>query len=304
VVNVLVSDNCSTDDTKKVAESYQSKYGFVSYFRNDTNVGGIANFDLAIRRAKTTHCWLLGDDSILNPGSIKHVSQILTEYPKAGFVFLDGNNLPSTKGSYLHQKYKELGLYFEVDDLSALLNSVSIQALGCISALVIDRSQWETATYNSLPSVFFYNQIHAVLEIMSRKVQVVYSHKLCFVSSRANESHNDWYIDNAPMSVLLEWPWYRIRARSFGFTDHGRGVFQSQLKWKLNQLLIVIGFHPYFETTYRRIISLEPSLVGRVLMRLIINGRFLIKPFVRWWKASRFQNSKLTSKQIVIEPLP
>lgn len=78
-VEVLISDNCSTDSTAVIAADFQAKYpGVVSYYRNDQNIGYDRNLDLAIRRAKGEYVWLLGDDDYLAPGGVAVIHKKLS----------------------------------------------------------------------------------------------------------------------------------------------------------------------------------------------------------------------------------
>lgn len=40
-VEIVISDNASTDQTPEIISEYQKKYPFIKYFRNDENLGEI-----------------------------------------------------------------------------------------------------------------------------------------------------------------------------------------------------------------------------------------------------------------------
>ncbi len=50
-IEVVISDNASSNDTPKVVAEFQSQYLWTQYCRNDTNIGE-PNFYLAASRAK------------------------------------------------------------------------------------------------------------------------------------------------------------------------------------------------------------------------------------------------------------
>ena len=52
LVEVLVSDNCSEDDTKEVVQEFQKKYKNLRYHCNETNVGAEGNIHAALRHSK------------------------------------------------------------------------------------------------------------------------------------------------------------------------------------------------------------------------------------------------------------
>ena len=71
-VEVVISDNCSTDETQLVALKYSKQYDNIHYYRNDYNRKD-ENFSLALQRA-TGHLRKLTNDTILYlPGAIKFI---------------------------------------------------------------------------------------------------------------------------------------------------------------------------------------------------------------------------------------
>jgi len=78
-IEVLVSDNASTDNTPEVVKEYGSR---VRYIRNETNIGPSANFrQLADLATGEYFSWLQDDDCIFNHFVERAVSQ-LDKYPE------------------------------------------------------------------------------------------------------------------------------------------------------------------------------------------------------------------------------
>jgi len=70
LVEVLVSDNCSTDDTKEVVQEFQKKYKNLRYHCNETNVGGDANIHVALREGRGEYVIAAGDDDYPADGTL------------------------------------------------------------------------------------------------------------------------------------------------------------------------------------------------------------------------------------------
>lgn len=88
-VELVVSDNCSTDDTRQVVE-WARQFGPLRYHRNDENVGAIPNIlALADRLAAGEFCWLLGDDEMLRPGAVAKVVEVLKSHPELDYVYVN-----------------------------------------------------------------------------------------------------------------------------------------------------------------------------------------------------------------------
>ena len=70
-LELFVSDNGSTDDTRKVVEEFVEKGLNVTYNRNDSNIGPDRNFLKCLCSASGRYVFLLGDDDILTEGAVK-----------------------------------------------------------------------------------------------------------------------------------------------------------------------------------------------------------------------------------------
>jgi glycosyltransferase involved in cell wall biosynthesis len=75
-VEVVVSDNASTDATQDLVARYRDTLP-LRYFRNEENVGAERNFLRAVEAARGEYCWLFGDDERLSAGALQRVVGIL-----------------------------------------------------------------------------------------------------------------------------------------------------------------------------------------------------------------------------------
>ncbi len=78
-VEVVISDNCSTDDTQRISMQYQEKYPNIRYFRNEKNIVD-GNFSLALQRASGLLRKLTNDTLIYQPGAIKLMLEVAEKY--------------------------------------------------------------------------------------------------------------------------------------------------------------------------------------------------------------------------------
>ena len=100
-VELLVLDNCSTDDTPKIIKSYQKKYRWIHYIRNESNIGADGNFLRCLQLASGHYVHLLSDDDILTEGSLEIILNFLKKSPNMGLVYL------GTANFYSHYTGKE-----------------------------------------------------------------------------------------------------------------------------------------------------------------------------------------------------
>ena len=77
-IEIVISDNCSCDNTEHIGREYDSLYNNVHYFRNDKNLGDL-NFPLAFQRASGILRKLTNDTVIYKPGAIKYMLNVVKE---------------------------------------------------------------------------------------------------------------------------------------------------------------------------------------------------------------------------------
>lgn len=94
--DVLIMDNCSTDNTPEVAQSFQDAR--VKYVRNDSNLGAEGNFNKGLTLAQGKYVWVLpADDLLRSPSVLGRFVNAMEQDENVGLVFcrgieLDGEN--------------------------------------------------------------------------------------------------------------------------------------------------------------------------------------------------------------------
>jgi len=68
-LEIIVSDNCSTDNTGEVVASYADPR--IRYVRHDPGLGPLGNFNYCVQAAKGDYLLLLHDDDLIDPDMIE-----------------------------------------------------------------------------------------------------------------------------------------------------------------------------------------------------------------------------------------
>ncbi len=88
-LEILISDNASTDTTSVVIDEFQTRYpGVVNRRNNIKNIGFSRNVDAVIRHAKGEYVLLLSDDDALDEGALDRLFDIIDLHKDVGVVFL------------------------------------------------------------------------------------------------------------------------------------------------------------------------------------------------------------------------
>lgn len=88
-VELLVSDNASTDGTQEVLERLQAEGAPLRVLRNRENIGPDANFVQCLREAQGRFVLIFGDDDVLLEGALERLMPVLRE-GDPGVVYLRG----------------------------------------------------------------------------------------------------------------------------------------------------------------------------------------------------------------------
>ncbi len=69
-LELLVSDNNSSDDTPSIVKAYMDRGLEIRYLRNTANIGADKNFLQCFEKAQGKYLWIIGDDDVVVPGAI------------------------------------------------------------------------------------------------------------------------------------------------------------------------------------------------------------------------------------------
>ena len=94
-IELLISDNASTDDTEAICLEVARQDKRVKYLRQQTNQGAIANFREVLRRSGGGFFMWLGDDDWLDQSYVGRCMQVLTACPEYSVIY--------GKAKYFHE---------------------------------------------------------------------------------------------------------------------------------------------------------------------------------------------------------
>jgi len=98
-IEVIVSDNCSTDNTEELCAAMSKNHLPVKYFRQEKNIGMVANFEFVLKQATGDFFMWVADDDTLEPGILKKYIEFLVRNPDYSLVsgqilyWLDGKSV-------------------------------------------------------------------------------------------------------------------------------------------------------------------------------------------------------------------
>jgi glycosyltransferase involved in cell wall biosynthesis len=146
-VEIVVSDNASTDQTIHILKVYQHDHpNFLKVFQNEENLGYDRNIDLLFERANGRYVWLLGCGEKIKEGAIEN---IISEIEREDFdvavvnfdIFSESTGKLEKNLGFPSVETKRL---YRADDFS------TPRYCPAVSANVVRRSAWLTAAKTPL----------------------------------------------------------------------------------------------------------------------------------------------------------
>ena len=86
-LEIIISDNASTDRTEEICRSYQSRDDRIIYHRNDTNIGAAGNYKKVFELARGEYFKWMAHDDRCSPNYIEECVKILDQDPEVVSTF-------------------------------------------------------------------------------------------------------------------------------------------------------------------------------------------------------------------------
>ncbi len=188
-VEILVSDNASTDETPKVMKKYCKEHK-IRYYRNSKNLGMDKNFFNCFQKANGEYIQFLSDDDILLPGAIKKILYLIkTERP----AYININSFTYSTQTFNPDIRKAPRIKLrETNDLITYDKTLLMNYIGVyvtyISATVLKMSKFKQIKH---PEKYFgthFLHAHIVFHILSGKNTKMILTKAPYLAAKNNNS--------------------------------------------------------------------------------------------------------------------
>lgn len=97
-LELIISDNASTDRTREICEGFAARDSRVTFFRQPSNLGPIRNYDAVFQAARGEYFKWAAADDVIEPTFIEKCAHVLDTnpacvlaYPKAKFIDQNGD---------------------------------------------------------------------------------------------------------------------------------------------------------------------------------------------------------------------
>lgn len=151
LIEVVVSDNASTDATPEIIDKYKSLYSNMRAVRNDTNIGGDPNIFYVTTLGRGKFVKMQGDDDYFVAGKIMPLLHLLHSHPECGVIHISliNGSRPPGAGS----------------GMSNFLAATTLYA-AFISSIVLRREDLENIENPTLFMTSKFNQLYLQYSIL------------------------------------------------------------------------------------------------------------------------------------------
>jgi len=107
---IIISDNCSEDNTQEIAKKWQSFLQPTTFHvnKNSENVGVMKNITYCIKAATSKYIWTISDDDIIADNTISYLINTLKQEPDLALLILNFSCRHEVTGELLYERCYKL----------------------------------------------------------------------------------------------------------------------------------------------------------------------------------------------------
>jgi abequosyltransferase len=253
-IEIIISDNCSTDDTEKfVQEAISDGFNCV-YVKNEVNLGMDGNFVQCFKLAKGDYIWLLGDDDYIIIESLPALVSLLA-LGQYGLVHLNQREQKTTLKNDI-EKYKDDNKF--IRDISYWVTFISANIVNTKYIDQIDFKKYMGTWFTIMPlyiTALHFEQTNLMIKrpIFEKPKDAVrnggYNYFKVFVKNYLTiwEEFSDKNIISKSTFLFLKKDIFKKPVNSYIYyllVRHNQKSLSSDGAWKI--LFHYYGKHPYF----------------------------------------------------------
>lgn len=135
-IEVIVSDNCSTDETKQLVQEFRQRSNII-YFRNSVNLGMEGNFLTCFEKANGNLVWTFSDDDIILDEALQQIVNLINNKP-VDIIYLHPKFLFGELDSFSTKSVK-----FNINPVSADYFALRANGLlSFLSAVIVNKDRY------------------------------------------------------------------------------------------------------------------------------------------------------------------
>lgn len=291
-LEIVISDNASTDNTSSVVKYYVDRGLPIKYCRLDSNKGYGINMNNAISIASGFYCWLMGSDETVLPGVLVKLHSIIKS-SEGNVDIIIGDSM--TNGNHRHFLDGRLHEYLihNIESLCDYIDSCNeISSLfAFISVLIIKKEFWNGIELNTDMIEHPYTHQLRIIQLIKISVNgtrvLYFNHPIVFTGREKNEWNENVYkhfhLDCETLRYISE----QIYFSDCNLTKSISALIEKQYSWfricLSRSLMTVVEWNELVRHLYY--FNINPRLLKRnrcdFFLRLVYTMALKIKKHVK-----------------------
>lgn len=268
-IEVLISDNASTDNTEDVIRELLNIYPQLKYYRNVENLGADRNFINCYDKAQGEYIWLIGDDDMILPGALKSVLDVLKKKPV--FLHLNTSSLICEEPlKYSNIRMEENGI-LEYTDRDKFFKAMGIYVT-FLSSLVLKRELVDEIHDKEKYINTYFIQSHIALKTLKKEgLYIINTYNCLAATGNDTVGYDVYYVwgkqyhdllfstgvkSGIKEDVLREVHHENLASIIKGFVVHFRQTCQNENEWDKSCMLQSVESYPDMRKMYNKLVNL------------------------------------------------
>lgn len=254
-LEILICDNCSTDNTQDIIGEYINKYPNINirYHKNQFNVGATKNICVVLENTKGEYVWLLGDDALFDKSLFKLVEIIKKTHGDLGVIVVDSEIYDKLLINIKNGRDKNRSNYYNLFNNQKDFLRYAKESIYFLSSLIV-KAQYYKEISGTIDFNSYYPQTEILLKLSKKYNSIVVNEPLIkerddsWISifdadKKIDISFNmiDILIKNVNESILKKIPQYKISKFSviyfinlFGRDAKNKSkILENSIKYKI-----------------------------------------------------------------------
>jgi len=181
-IRIFIADDSVSDVNLDVLGELAREYPFVTWKRNEANLGIDRNIQHVLAMSDCDHNWLIGEDDLFLPGAVMRMFELIQQHPHP-FIFSNYQYASEDLG-------RVLGVALDGETngerASARFIEDALWSVGFIGSTVVERVAWNATSAAPYEGTYF-THVGRVVDLLSR-------HPILYVSAApavANRAQGD-----------------------------------------------------------------------------------------------------------------
>lgn len=238
-IELIISDNCSTDSTNGIAQEFAAVSSQIKVFRNAENLGMDGNFEKIVTYASGEHIWYCGHDDIFGEGAVEKVLNVLENNPELDFIYMNFSRHSHEMSELILERHVEINQDILCKDYNHFLEITTLGQLpSFLPSFIMSKSCFDKAEKAPFYGTYFV-QLGAFFSVLKDMNLYIIAEPL--VKGRIPD--NRWQQDSEKLLDILSGDFEVIK---YAYKNYG--VINNELyashykkvrKWLLNSIIKV-----------------------------------------------------------------